>query len=106
MDQPKCDVAARLGGDEFVVLLSSVPEHCMIDSVPEKILSILAKPYTIANTELRIGASIGISLYPADGNDPETLLQAADDAMYEAKSRGRGNYCYATRKTGVVAHFL
>jgi len=69
-------------------------------------LSNLASPYCIANKELRIRASIGISLSPKDGMDPETLLQATDDAMYEAKSRGRGNYRYATRQTGSLPRVL
>ena len=85
------DTVARLGGDEFVLVL---PRSGMDQAarVAEKVLEMLATPIRIDEEELVTGASIGIALFPDDGNAPETLLQAADTAMYAAKTAGRNVY--------------
>ncbi|MGO9446712.1 MAG: putative bifunctional diguanylate cyclase/phosphodiesterase [Thiobacillaceae bacterium] len=86
------DTVGRPGGDEFVVLVNE-DNHAESASVTaEKILTALAVPHSIAGQELHVAASIGISVYPADGEDAETLIKNADTAMYQAKERGRNNY--------------
>lgn len=87
------DTVARLGGDEFVVLLSTLENDHAAGIVVLKILETLAEPFFIANQEIYNSASIGIALYPRDGQDPETLLKNADMAMYQAKEGGR-NTCH------------
>jgi len=86
------DTVSRLGGDEFVVLVleDTLAEHATI--IAEKILHALAEPHHLAGHELHIATSIGISLFPADGDNAEELLKNADAAMYHAKKRGKGNY--------------
>jgi diguanylate cyclase (GGDEF)-like protein len=67
-----------------------------IETVAQKVLSTLGEPFRIEGHDLQISASIGISVYPADGENPDALLQFADAAMYEAKKKGRGTYCFFT----------
>jgi diguanylate cyclase (GGDEF)-like protein len=88
------DILARLGGDEFVVALPMAGDKKDIERVAKKIQGTLAEPFEIEGHQLKIGASIGICEHPADGDNPETLLQIADFAMYEAKKRGRGTYSF------------
>jgi diguanylate cyclase (GGDEF)-like protein/PAS domain S-box-containing protein len=86
------DTVSRYGGDEFVVLLSeiSLPADAVIFA--EKILDALRMPHTIDAHTLLVTASIGIGFFPHDGNDPQTLLRNADDAMFEAKRPGGNTY--------------
>ena len=86
------DVVARLGGDEFTVLLDELARSPDAGRVAEKIVESLARPYRAAGHELSTSASIGISCFPEDGDDVETLLKNADAAMYQAKEQGRNNY--------------
>ena len=86
------DLVARLGGDEFVVVMSSSDAVNSAAHVAEKILSGLSQPYRIDEHDLRSTPSIGISLYPHDGADIETLMKNADTAMYHAKAMGRNNF--------------
>lgn len=88
------DIAVRLGGDEFVVMLDNVPNTAAIKIIVEKFYRAFAHPVKINEHELSISCSIGISVYPADGKDIETLLKHADDALYEAKKKGRHQYCF------------
>jgi len=90
----KSDMVARFGGDEFVIVLPMADDGQHIEQVAQKILDTLVEPFQIEGHELQIGTSIGISQYPKDGESPETLLQAADTAMYEAKGKGRGTFCF------------
>ena len=90
------DIVARLAGDEFVVCLPMVEPQQDVTSVTHKLLATLNAPFHIEGHGLQIGASIGICEYPIDGDNPKELLQAADTAMYEAKKKGRGTYCYFT----------
>jgi diguanylate cyclase (GGDEF)-like protein len=86
------DTVARLGGDEFVVLLPELGDATYAASVAQKILSVIAKPFTLIGHEFRITASIGISAYPEDGLDEQTLTKNADIAMYQAKAEGKNNF--------------
>jgi diguanylate cyclase (GGDEF)-like protein/PAS domain S-box-containing protein len=81
------DVVARLGGDEFTILLPNIVQEQDVDKVLQKIISMLEEPVVLKGTEFRVSASVGIALYPRDGNDVDTLLQVADREMYVAKSR-------------------
>ncbi|HKO17763.1 MAG TPA: EAL domain-containing protein, partial [Acidobacteriaceae bacterium] len=92
----KSDIVARFGGDEFVFCLPAVTDTQGVERVAKKILTTLAEPFQIEGHELKIGASLGICQYPINGESPETLLQSADAAMYEAKTKGRGIYCFFT----------
>jgi diguanylate cyclase (GGDEF)-like protein/PAS domain S-box-containing protein len=86
------DTVARLGGDEFTLLLPNVGRAEDAILVAEKLLEGMRRPVRIDDSELFVSASIGISLFPDDGGDPETLVKNADTAMYRAKELGRDNY--------------
>jgi diguanylate cyclase (GGDEF)-like protein/PAS domain S-box-containing protein len=86
------DGVARLGGDEFVVILEDVADAREPARVAEKIISALSAPFELGGLELRMRASVGISLGPAHGSTAEQLLKAADAAMYRAKRSGQGRY--------------
>jgi predicted signal transduction protein with EAL and GGDEF domain len=86
------DTVSRQGGDEFVILLVNVTGRESVAVTADKVIAALKAPYTIGTNELRSTTSIGISLYPADGPDAETLIKCADIAMYHAKEKGRDNY--------------
>ena len=86
------DLLARLGGDEFVVAISGDDAINIAAHVAEKILGSLSRPYHIAGNALHSTPSIGISLYPHDGDSIESLMKNADAAMYHAKSMGRNNF--------------
>ena len=88
------DTVARLGGDEFVVLVENVDEPHRGGFIAEKILVAFEPPFMRDRTPLTITTSIGISSFPGDGIDAETLLKKADIAMYRAKEMGRNNYRY------------
>ncbi|HWE08532.1 MAG TPA: EAL domain-containing protein [Solirubrobacteraceae bacterium] len=93
------DVLARQGGDEFLVLLADLADDAApaAESVAAKLLEALREPFIIAGTEVRTGASIGISLYPADASDTEALMRHADAAMYQAKGAGGGRLSFHQR---------
>ncbi|WP_432383026.1 putative bifunctional diguanylate cyclase/phosphodiesterase [Duganella sp. P38] len=82
------DLVARLGGDEFAVGLFDIGQHFEASMVAQKLLATLNEPIIIDGHDLRVGGSIGISVYPQDGHDAETLLRLADIAMYRAKQEG------------------
>jgi diguanylate cyclase (GGDEF)-like protein/PAS domain S-box-containing protein len=88
------DIVARNGGDEFVIGNSLVTSNRDIETVAQKVLATLRDPFQIEGRTLKISASIGISMYPTDGENPGSLLQFADAAMHEAKKDGRGTYCF------------
>ncbi len=85
------DTVARLGGDEFVIILTDLPQPGDVDQIAEKILSTLSRPTEIAGREVFVTASIGVSLYPRDGDHGEILLRYADMAMYRVKEHGRNS---------------
>ncbi len=92
----KVDTVARQGGDEFVVVLPELGKATDAGRVANKILQQLGKPIAVERHSFVIGASIGISVFPSDGADAESLLRAADIAMYRAKSTGRGGAEFVT----------
>lgn len=101
----KDDTLARFGGDEFVLLLMAPADGYSAGQVAEKIRDALQVAVTVEGQELHVGCSIGISLYPHDGSDAETLMRNADIAMYHAKEKGRGNFQYFTPDLNVVAQY-
>lgn len=86
------DQVVRFGGDEFIVLLNPVESDKHVSAVAERILAAFARAFEIGEAAHAVGASIGISLYPRDGNDPETLIRHGDIAMYSGKSDGKGQF--------------
>jgi diguanylate cyclase (GGDEF)-like protein/PAS domain S-box-containing protein len=92
----KGDIAGRLGGDEFLVILGQVTDEFRTASVAEDMLVRLNKPHRIGKLELAITPSIGIAIFPADGDNTETLVRHADHAMYAAKERGRSRVQFFT----------
>ncbi|QPJ65834.1 MAG: sensor domain-containing diguanylate cyclase [Candidatus Nitrohelix vancouverensis] len=88
------DTVARLGGDEFIVLMSRIGSDKNAASLAQKILDIIEKPFYFEDRELKISVSIGISVYPDDGNDAKTLLRKADTALYRAKNKGKNTYFF------------
>jgi len=90
------DTVARFSGDEFVVVLPDLARAQDAAAVAEKILAALAEPFDLEGEEADIGASIGIAVWPADAQDADSLLTAADAAMYRAKAAGRAGYCFFT----------
>jgi len=88
----KGDTVARMGGDEFMLLLPEIAQMEDVAKVAQKILEALREPFGFDGYELHITTSIGIALYPDDGEDGDTLMKNADIAMYRAKDQGRDNY--------------
>jgi diguanylate cyclase (GGDEF)-like protein/PAS domain S-box-containing protein len=97
------NVVARLGGDEFIVLLNEIAHSQDASRVARRILKELARPFTLAGHEVFVTASIGIALYPLDGNDSDDLLKNADVAMYHAKNQGRNNYQFYTKSMNATS---
>ncbi|OGW34986.1 MAG: hypothetical protein A2X58_10475 [Nitrospirae bacterium GWC2_56_14] len=90
----KSDTVARMGGDEFISICARIAVAEDAGVVARKIIAALAAPFTIKGNECTIGVSIGISLYPLDGDDLEMLMHKADTAMYRVKESGAGGYTY------------
>ncbi|MEW6330654.1 MAG: PAS domain S-box protein [Pseudomonadota bacterium] len=86
------DTVARFGGDEFVILLDDVASADDVSGVAQKVLQALAPPFQVDHQTLYVTASIGVSLFPNDGEDASTLLKHADIAMYRAKELGKNTY--------------
>ncbi len=87
---------ARLGGDEFTILLREVKEIQDASKVAQRIIDLFSEPFSVGNREMFMSTSIGISLYPDDGEDTDTLLKNADTAMYYAKETGKNNFQFFT----------
>ncbi|MFV0665256.1 putative bifunctional diguanylate cyclase/phosphodiesterase [Denitromonas sp.] len=85
------DTVARLGGDEFVVLMEDIDSPDRAEIAAQRILACLAPPVAHKDQEFFVGCSVGLSLYPEDGDTPEALIRNADTAMYQAKQQGRNN---------------
>jgi diguanylate cyclase (GGDEF)-like protein/PAS domain S-box-containing protein len=94
----RTDTVSRLGGDEFVILLSQVEHEEDAAFSARKILRSLSAPHRIDNKSLDINVSVGMSTYPTDGRDAESLMNNADTAMYEAKQHGRNSYRFFRRE--------
>ncbi|MEW5755392.1 MAG: GGDEF domain-containing protein [Pseudomonadota bacterium] len=86
------DTVGRLGGDEFVVLLNDIAKVSDIPEIATKIVSVLSEPFELTDYRLDGSCSLGIAVYPSDGQDPHTILKRADEAMYRAKADGRNQY--------------
>ncbi|CAN5244343.1 hypothetical protein BH11PSE11_BH11PSE11_17580 [soil metagenome] len=91
------DTVARLGGDEFTVILAELQDAGKIEQIARQILKMLAEPFHLGGEVVFLSASIGITLYPSDTTEPESLIKNADQAMYVAKSEGRNRYSFFTR---------
>lgn len=90
----RSDTLARLGGDEFCVLLTDITDLDDVLDFVSKSMSILHEPFLIGNNSLYINMSIGVSMYPNDSDNINTLLKNADAAMYKAKNNGKNTYCF------------
>jgi len=90
------DTVGRLGGDEFAIVLTELAQAHDAGLVARKVVDVLARPFTLEGQEVFITASIGITLFPDDGDNDETLVRNADTAMYRAKDLGRHNYQFFT----------
>jgi diguanylate cyclase (GGDEF)-like protein len=99
----KADTLARLGGDEFVLVLNEIVGPRDAESVASKVIASLAQPFVLSGLDVQISASIGISVFPEDGVDAETLLQHADAAMYHAKKNGRSSFQFFAPVMNVFA---
>ena len=93
------DTVARVGGDEFVVLLDPLREDADAGRVAAKLLAALQAPFALVDATAGVGASMGIAVYPSDGEGADSLLRAADTAMYRAKSLGKGRWFRAGAET-------
>jgi len=100
----KADTVARMGGDEFIGICGRIAALEDATVVARKILSTLSEPFQLNGHQCTIGASIGISLYPRDGEDTETLLAKADQAMYRVKKQGKGGYLLAGDLSNGISH--
>ena len=100
------DTVARLGGDEFTLLLPEVADTQSVEVAAARILAATKQPYRLKDKDLFVTISIGISLYPRDGRDADTLMKNADTAMYHVKGQGRAGYCFYTTELNarVVRH--
>lgn len=98
------DLVARLGGDEFTVLLTNIADAARIEPVVDAIIRSMAQPFSLDDQVVYVSASVGITLYPGDAEDIETLIQNADQAMYVAKESGRNGFSYFTSAMQRQAH--
>ncbi|NTV90530.1 MAG: diguanylate cyclase, partial [Clostridiales bacterium] len=92
----KCDFIARIGGDEFVIMLENLDTIDTINTIARKLLRIFDDPFVINNQECFVTASVGIAIYPMDGENAEEILKSADTAMYNAKENGKNQYVFCT----------
>ncbi|MCU7843192.1 MAG: EAL domain-containing protein [Candidatus Thiodiazotropha sp. (ex Monitilora ramsayi)] len=97
------DIAARIGGDEFVVVLTGMTQTSNVASTAESIGKAISQPYDIDGKRLETSSSIGISVFPTDGNNADELLKSADVAMYHAKDLGPNNYHFFTESMLIAA---
>lgn len=98
------DLVFRLGGDEFLVLLTGLKRNQQPEIIVRHLLDALNAPYRIADAELSVSGCIGISVYPHDSTDIDTLISQADAAMYKAKQEGRGHICLYTEELAQKMH--
>ncbi|MDP1524580.1 MAG: EAL domain-containing protein [Rhodocyclaceae bacterium] len=92
------DSVGRMGGDEFIVLLSDLSSTEDIIPIANKLMAEVREPLVVAGHTLQTATSIGITVYPMDGDTPEIMLKNADSAMYEAKKNGRNTFCFFTHR--------
>jgi diguanylate cyclase (GGDEF)-like protein/PAS domain S-box-containing protein len=94
------DLLARISGDEFVILLEDLPDEAAPEHVASKLLDEVRRPFHIEGHEIHVSGSLGLALYPEDGQDAETLLKNADAAMYHAKELGRNGFRMFSNELG------
>ena len=95
---------ARLGGDEFIVALQDIGSHEEITRVAARLLAAVSEPIRLDDHDITVTSSLGISVYPQDGDDAEALLKNADAAMYQAKDAGRHSYFYYDRSRNAAMY--
>lgn len=88
----KTDTVARFGGDEFIILIDNISDISVLTHIASKLVSSISEPFEIKHQTLHVTTSIGISIYPDDGNDFNTLIKSADLALYKAKAAGKNNF--------------
>ena len=86
------DTVARVGGDEFIIVLDNIGTDENAAQVANKIIAVLSKPFDLKGQACHVGASIGISIFPEDSDNPVKLVKQADEAMYLAKQSGKNTY--------------
>ena len=94
----KTDILCRFGGDEFLIMLHYAPSKNEVSEIAGKIIQKFQQPIIVDKNELNITVSMGISMYPADGTDKETLIKNADIAMYRAKTDGKNRFVFCSEK--------
>ncbi len=94
----KYDVVARLGGNRFSVLLNEIADPQTIGGICEKLLTVFGRPFGLGGINAHVSISIGVAIYPDDGQDSKTLMMAAESALYSAKADGRNLYKYYSRE--------
>jgi len=96
----EADTTARLGGDEFIVLVADLTDANDVERVAQAVVEVLAMPFRFGEATVAISGSVGVTLYPGDADDSDTLIRNADQAMYAAKQRGRARYRYFRTPSG------
>ncbi len=105
----KSDSVSRFGGDEFLIMVNNINNTDDICKIADKIMNVFKAPFTVRGQEIYISASAGIAVYPYDGEDADTLIRNADIAMYQAKSKGKSQFCLCTgdmKKEVMLKHEL
>ncbi len=98
------DIVARLGGDEFTVILDHMEITDAAEEVAQRIVTAIAEPFTVFDTQCRISCSIGIALYPLHADTLDELIKCADEAMYDAKGSGKNGYRISHNLKGGCGH--
>lgn len=98
------DVVARLGGDEFAIIQTGVEQPTSANTLAQRLVDEIAKPFEAEGHEIIIGTSIGISVAPNDGTDPDALLKSADMALYRAKDNGRNTFSFFEPAMDAIMH--
>ncbi|MGC8928665.1 MAG: diguanylate cyclase domain-containing protein, partial [Myxococcota bacterium] len=93
----KIDTVARIGGDEFIIILSDIKSIQDIEDIANRIIEEISRPYSIDREIVEISPSLGISIFPEDGNETDTLIRKADMAMYKSKTKGGKSLSYYSR---------
>tara|TARA_B100000745_G_scaffold189864_3_gene124686 strand:- start:2348 stop:4774 length:2427 start_codon:yes stop_codon:yes gene_type:complete len=88
------DVVSRMGGDEFMILLKGIHNTADVDKISKRILANITEPFNLRDSSIELGCSLGVAIYPDDGQTPETLVRNADLALYHAKENGKNQVSY------------